>query len=981
MKSHEIRKKFQNYFTAQDHTFAKSAPLTATKDPKLLFANAGMNPFKDFFLGLKAPPHPQLCSIQKCLRAGGKHNDLEEVGRSPYHHTFFEMMGNFSFGSYFKKEAMDYALAFLTKELGLSKKNLYVSVFKKDLKSAEIWQKSQGFSRDKIFFLGEKDNFWRMGETGPSGPCSEIYYYEGPKKNPGPKDMTEIWNLVFMEFNEYFEGGRKVRKALPTPCVDTGMGLERLSAVLQGVKSNYLSDIFKDIIKVLEKASNLAYGFKDKKSRLDTKTAFQVIADHARAVCFLIADGVLPGSDSKSYVLRRVLRRALFYSYKLEKELLSQAVEQVIFQMGSIYPELKKEKAFILNTVKEENNLFSQSLKEGQSVLLKKIKNLKDKKIPDSMLWELYSTYGFPLDLTKLMAQEKGFTVNKNFNLDTFKQSSRFRKNSLKESLKEFIQNFKPESSKLSFEETLNKAPKALESHKDKVIKPSLSFKKTLFTGYKKDQEKAQILACLLVEEAFPKPKNHDTQAGGRPKLCFLSSIKKEETGDFTIKKFVGFEKALEKQLLKEIKQLWLITDKTCFYPEGGGPIGDQGVLEWDDTAKPGQKGRALVLDCQKISSLILHKIKILSGELKLSSLKDLFSLEEDKNNNIKPNSLFCEMKVDPHHRQLISGSHSATHLLNQALKEILGESTRQMGSLVEPGRLRFDFSQKEPLSKQQIKAIEDKVNAHINAGHLVTDKTHFYEEALLKGAIHLPGEVYAKKVRTIRMGKSFELCGGLHVTNTKNIGGFKIITETGVQSGVRRITAYTGDVLRKWLFLLSEQNQELREYLHIPLRPDLESSNPFIPLIRKKEEEISLLKKQIRKISSSAFNKEEEIKKAKAFNIKGQKAFLLMSQLEIADRKALADRADQLKSAISGPAVVVALGNISQEKHYPILVTVSKSLQKDISAGDILKNLLAPKLYGKGGGQARFAQGSVTDNTGFQKMEQILLKKFTSQT
>ncbi len=955
MKSREIRKKFQHYFTAQDHAWAESTPLTAVKDPGLLFTNAGMNPFKDFFLGLKTPPHPQLCSIQKCLRAGGKHNDLEEVGHSPYHHTFFEMMGNFSFGSYFKKEAMAYALDFLIKELGLSKKNLYVSVFKEDRKSAEIWQKALGFAKEKIFFLGEKDNFWRMGETGPSGPCSEIYYYEGSKKNPGPKDMTEIWNLVFMEFNEYFEEGKKVRKALPAPCVDTGMGLERLSAVLQGVKNNYHTDIFKDIIKALEKASGWQYSFTDTKRDRETQTAFQVIADHARAVCFLIADGVLPGSDSKSYVLRRILRRALFYSHKLEKELLSKAVEQVTDQMGVIYPELKKEKAFIINTVKEENDLFKGSLKEGQNVLLKKIKILKDKKIPDNMLWELYSTYGFPLDLTRLIAREKGFTVNENFNLEKFKQAGHFRKHSIKENLKEFIQNVKPQNS-------------------------ALNLKKTLFTGYSRDREKARILSVLLVEPALEqKPinnKNIGSQAG---RVFFLTYIKKEENETFTLKKlFFPPSKEEKHKTLKEIKNLWLITDKTCFYPEGGGPVGDKGVLEWGYTGKAGQKkkGKALILDCQKVSSLILHKIKILTGELNFTgveALEDFFSNKKAKKQSSV--SLPCEMKVDLDHRRLIAGAHSATHLLNQALKEILGDSTRQMGSLVTAGMLRFDFSSLKPLSKEQIKTIENKVNADIQAGHIVTDKTRLYEEAVRQGAIRLAGEIYEKKVRTIRMGKSFEFCGGIHVQNTAEIGGFKIITETGVQSGVRRITAYTGDVLRKWLFLLAEQNKELREYLHVPLRPELEPLNPFIPLIRKKEEEISLLKKQIRKISKSSFNMKEEIKKAKIFKIQGETAFLLMSALKVEDRKILADMADQLKSKLLEPSVVVALGESKEHKNYPLVVTVSKSLQKHISAGSILKNILAPGLNGKGGGQARFAQGTITNKTKFMEMEKVLLK------
>ncbi len=1121
MKSNDIRKKFQNYFTAHSHKWIPSSTLIPDRDPSLLFTNAGMNQFRNFFLAPQSAPHSQVSSIQKCLRAGGKHNDLEQVGYSAYHHTFFEMMGNFSFGSYFKKEAIDYAMNFLTKELGLSKDRLWVSVFKEDKESAEIWKREQGFPEEKIFHLGE-DNFWRMGDTGPCGPCSEIYYYEGSNIEPGPEDMTEIWNLVFMEFNEVVRNGKKVQEPLPKPCVDTGMGLERLSAVLQEKKSNYHTDIFKDIIISLEKASGVKYHFTGEGGQETTQVAFRVIADHSRAVSFLICDGILPGSEGASYVLRRILRRALFYSYKLQsgKDLLFLAVKRVIDIMSPVYPGLKKNKDFITHIIKEENNLFSQSLKEGQNIFFKKIKNLSDKKIPNEIVWKLYDTYGFPPDLTRLIAKEKGFEVNENINLEEFKQQhiSRFRKNSILMILQEFIsaKQFNPEDYKLpdaipappSSTALRSLAPSSLSQKRESQKLPDMhspksvangkqesgqrsvnNIKKTEFTGYNRDNETARILYLLFVD-ANSNPSLTKAEDTRDQSVFSLDHIKKEQNEIFKIEKRTSPRSIKMKEETKtkqEVEELWLIADKTCFYPEGGGPVGDTGTLET-------KTGKALVLDCQKTGPFIVHKIKIATGEL-----------QSDQT---------CKMKVDPDHRRLISTSHSATHLLNQALREILGSSIRQMGSLVEPGKLRFDFSHPKPLSTFQIEEIENTVRGYIQAGHSVSDSMCSYEQAVDQGAIFLAGENYGEKVRTIRIGKSFELCGGIHVKNTSGIGDFKIISETGVQSGVRRITAYTGDILQKWLSLLAQQNKDLRNILNIPLRetpetqnpfiqwlkaqeeetknlktqlklsllsnqtsknktiskeptkteilmdknkklqtrePDqqlhsgydkstspgnesksflqkkriypscsadyflarqneelrkylnlslpriknqeetenkenkenkennlmeaqhlTEAQNPFILFIRKKETEITQIKKQIANISDS-FNMENIIKKAKSFQHQKQTAYLLMNTLPIEDKKLLADMADQLKCKLPGPAVVIVAGE--KAKGHPIVVTVSKELQTYISAGDILKNTLAPRLNGKGGGQARFAQGIVKNKTQFMELEKILLE------
>lgn len=1023
MNSKDIRKKFKTHFTSQGHIWMPSSSLIPKGDSSLLFTNAGMNQFKDCFLGLKPPPAKQVCSIQKCLRAGGKHNDLEEVGPSPYHHTFFEMIGTFSFGSYFKKQAIDYAMSFLTKELGLPKDRLWVSVFKEDKESFEIWMKNQQVPVEKIFLLDTKDNFWRMGETGPCGPCSEIYYYEGDKKNPTPEDMTEIWNLVFMEFNED-HAGRKT--PLPRPCIDTGMGMERLAAILQGKNSNYHTDIFKRIIGSLEEASGIKYDFTHISLKED-QTAFRVIADHSRAISFLICDGVLPGSDGASYVLRRILRRALFYSHKLKlnKNLLCVAAEKVIHLMEEIYPELSQDKKLIDSTIKQEAELFTESLQMGKSILLQKIKSLSDKIIPNPTVWDLYSTYGFPPDLTRLIAKEKGFIVNELSLEDLKKQNKEGR---LKTSGK---QKTKTTGNQQDMEE-LRWRLNLLEQY-SQDFQNIYKIKETEFNWHKKDKEEGKIF-IPHIEESLP------------PIEVFDNPEKRESLG-------VNILEPASIPSLKTNQIGWIITDKTCFYPEGGGPIGDRGIIKTET-------GEAKVLDCQKRGNFIFHAIKVLKKE-------------EGEIKHGQP----CKMIVDKDHRRLIATSHSATHLLHQALREVLGPSVRQMGSLVEPGKLRFDFSYPKPLNTDQLKKIENKVIEQIESKHSVSDATYPYKEAINKGALSLPGENYEKEVRVIRMGGSLELCGGIHVKNTSEIGRFKIISETGVQSGVRRITAYTSDISDTLFILLEKQNKKLREYLNIPISKTPEPTNPFIhylqekdkeakqlqnkikmfllragsketettkeknniltkknspsfnpassnkklikeqnflarqneelrkylklpfPKLRdklkskelknifslfeeseeellssfkKKEEQIELLKKQLKTLNSST-NLNELIKKAKPFQHQNIKGHLLNVTFPIEDRKILAEMADQLKSKIPSPAVVVILG--AGETHYPLVITVSKELQKYISAGEILKNTIAPFLKGKGGGQARFAQGIVRNKDRFPDLENLLLR------
>ena len=1006
MNNRDIRKKFQNYFTSQGHIWVPSASLIPKGDSSLLFTNAGMNQFKDCFLGLKPPPAEQVCSIQKCLRAGGKHNDLEEVGHSPYHHTFFEMIGSFSFGSYFKKEAIDYAMNFLTKELGLPKDRLWVSVFKEDKESFKLWQKTQQIPLEKIFILGEKDNFWRMGETGPCGPCSEIYYYEGDKTNPTPEDMAEIWNLVFMEFNEDHTGKKT---PLPKPCIDTGMGMERLAAVLQGKKSNYHTDFFKGIIESLKEASSVKFDFTKEAKEDENQTAFQIIADHSRAISFLICDGVLPGSDGASYVLRRILRRAFFYSHKLKsnKNLLCVAAEQVIHMMKETYPELSKEKNLIDSTIKAEAELFTESLQQGENILLQKIKSLPDKIIPGYTVWDLYSTYGFPPDLTHLIAKEKGFIVNDS-SLENLKKqyNAPYEKRLTTEANEDFINKINPQYIQQYIQATTGKT-------------------ETEFTGYIENEETSQILFIHSTKILWSTIEGDNTKSGATTP-DFPSSLKKDQTGS-------------------------IITNKTCFYPEGGGPIGDRGIIKTET-------GKAEVTDCKKKGGFILHAVTVLEGEIKINQQ--------------------CSLQVDKDHRRLITTSHSATHLLHQALREKLGTSVRQMGSLVKPGKLRFDFSYPKPLTSNQLQEIENKVTEQIESKHLVSDATHPYEEAIRKGALSLAGENYEKEVRTIQMGDSLEFCGGIHVENTSEIGRFKIVSETGVQSGVRRITAYTSDMSDNLFTLLEKQNKKIREYLNLPVPKNPETVNPFIHYLKekdeeatqlkhkiktfllkagsketgttkeknniltkktspsfnpansygkttneqnflawqneelrkylklslpkipekkelkyeelkdifslfeeseeellssfkKKEQQVKLLREQLENLSTSV-NSSELIKEAKAFQYQGIKGNILSVALLIEDRKILAEIADNLKSKLSTPAIVVVLGEGKEQ--YPLVITISKELQKYLSAGEILKNTIAPFLEGKGGGQARFAQGTIKNKDRFSELENILL-------
>lgn len=952
MTSFELREKFFRFFQNKNHTRLPSASLIPQNDPTLLFVNAGMNPFKNIFLGLETPKHEQVTTIQKCLRAGGKHNDIEQVGQTPWHHTFFEMMGFFSFGSYFKKQAIALAWEFLVQELRFPEEHLWVSVFEKDDEAFEIWNKNQNIPTHKILRLGQESNFWQMGDVGPCGPCSEIYYYNGPKSQPEEKDLVEVWNLVFME---YYDTEQKERKKLPQPCVDTGMGLERLTALVQKTTSNYHTDLFKDIILALEKSCSTKYNFQEK-GQDSLQMAFRVLADHSRACSFLISDGILPANEGSQYVLRRIIRRALYYSQKLNpaKNLLAEAIEACIPLLSPVYPQLKKDQDLILSLIDQEAKQFFASLEVGRKKLFQKIKTLPQKEIDFETSWDLYSTYGFPVDLTRLIAQEQNYKM---IDEATFEKEKAL----LEKKQKTIVKSSHPIDS-------------LIQEHKSLLLN-----EKTVFTGYKNHTEQTEILYLFANKHPFSS----------------VTTVKEKEEG-------------------------WLVARESCFYPEGGGPIGDQGLIKTPTAT-------CEVLDCLKRNQTIFHKIKVIQGKINLPTQATL--------------------QVNQKFRSLVATSHSATHLLNASLRKHLGKEVRQAGSLVEPGYLRFDFTYPKPLSVKQLEQLEQDVQTSIQKKEPVQDQTLPFDKALQEGALCLQGENYDHDVRVITVGQhtSKELCGGIHVQNTGEIKEFKILSETGVQSGVRRILAATSSVAHEWEENLKNQmielkkylnqkdvesslenpflkwekelaaqtqvlknqianlnfstspkketeklqavpslkrhplaqfNLELRQYLNLPVPKHQESQNPFLSWAEKKQEDWQNLQAQHEALKSQGFNSESLIQQGLSFSIGSTKGLLLVIDLPLKDRNLISEVADQLKSKIK-TGVLVILGESSPA--HPLVVTVTKDLQNKIPAGTLLKNTLAPIFKGKGGGQARFAQGTATDKSQLKSLTQTLLENFKS--
>ena len=859
MTSKEIRKKFLDYFAQHEHTIVPSSSLVPEKDPTLLFVNAGMVQFKNVFLGIETRPYVKATTSQKCVRAGGKHNDLENIGKTLRHHTFFEMLGNFSFGNYFKKEAIAYAWEFLTKELSLDTGKLWITVYKDDNDAAQIW-KSIGVREDRIVPLGEKDNFWSMGDEGPCGPCSEIVYDLGPGVGCGLPTCQvgcdcdrylEIWNLVFMEFERSADGQMK---KLPRPSIDTGMGLERITSIMEGKIGNYDTDLFVPILKRLEDISGHAYGENNK-----TDIAMRVIADHARGATFIINDGILPSKDGRGYVLRRIIRRALRYGKKLgiEKEFLYDLSKTVVDTMESVYPEIKNNHAYIVRVIRGEEERFVETLTMGMKLYEEYAETLKkkgEKTIPGDIVYKLYDTYGFPLDLTTDMAEEDGFTIDKK----GFENASREQKVRSRT------------GSKIKGEEWD-------QGHLN-ILKEGIS---STFTGYKNMQDKGVIQRILIGEN-------------------IVETIDAGEEGE-------------------------IFFTQTPFYAESGGQVGDEGLIKIANTG-----AEAKVMEVTKLKAdLFSHKVIVEKGAIKKDNVAELI--------------------VDSGKRKAVSRNHTATHLLQYALRAVLGDHVKQSGSLVDRERLRFDFTHFEGMDDRQIARVEDIVNEKIMDCIAVNIEEKDRQDAIREGATALFEEKYGEKVRVITIGDfSMELCGGTHVKNTGEIGSLYIISEGSLASGVRRIEATTGKGALSYKRKMEDSLKIISKKTNTEIEKVPEKVEGLLEEIGLKEKMINRLKEDI-----MVYKVDEAIEKAPEKN--GTKIVALFLAGAMADD--LRKITDIVRSKIK-QCVVIAASSGDDEKGL-LVVAVSKEAQALYNAGKIVKNI-SEKYGGKGGGGAGIAQGGV---------------------
>ncbi len=854
IKGKEIRRLFLDYFAKNNHEIVPSSPLVPSDDPTLLFTNAGMVQFKKVFLGQEKRSYTRAASCQKCVRAGGKHNDLENVGYTARHHTFFEMLGNFSFGDYFKEEAIFYAWEFLTKELELPVERLYVTIFREDEEAEILWRKISGLPRERIVRLGEADNFWAMGDTGPCGPCSEIVYDQGEKvgcKRPDCRvgcdcdRYLELWNLVFMQYERNESG---VLKPLPRPCIDTGMGLERITATLQGVSSNFDCDLFAGIMSKLETITNYTYG---EDPKIDV--AFRVIADHSRAATFLIADGVLPSNEGRGYVLRRIIRRAVRFgrTLGLDKPFLYQIARIIIEEMGDVYPELLKAQESIEKILTLEEERFRETLERGLILLEDKLKHLQklgQKVIPGSFIFKLYDTYGFPYDIVRDIAIECGFTLDmKGFEEEMMKQRQRSRKSWKGELIQ--IQKV--------FQELLNQG---------------LSVE---FIGYETLEAEAEVIALV-----------RDNQ-----KIDLVSQGEEAEA----------------------------IFSKTPFYGEAGGQVGDTGLVI-------GHHGKAEVTHTYRVGELIIHRLRILEGKIKVGES--------------------VKLSVSSSRRAATARHHTATHLLHAALRKILGEHVHQAGSLVAPERLRFDFTHFEQLTLDQIFAIEDLVNAKIRDNIPVEAKVLPLKEALALGAMALFGEKYGEMVRVIQIGSfSLELCGGTHVSRTGDIGYFKIISEGSVSAGIRRIEAVAGEEAVKFVHNLEKERQKLAAKLKSSPSELAKRIDTLLKQLKQLEQERDALKRELARGGLDSLL-------ARVKEIDGIK--VLAAQVEAKDAKTLREIGDYLRDRIGSGVVILASASDGKAQ---LLAMVTKDLTEKIHAGKIIQEL-ASLVGGRGGGKPNMAQG-----------------------
>ena len=860
MKSFEVRQQFLDFFESKKHKVVPSAPMVIKNDPTLMFTNAGMNPFKEYFLGNAVPSSKRVTDTQKCLRVSGKHNDLEEVGIDTYHHTFFEMLGNWSFGDYFKKEAIEWAWELLTEVYKIDPNKLYVTIFEgapeegieKDNEAFDFWKAI--LPEERILLGNKQDNFWEMGDQGPCGPCSEIHVdirsEEEKAKVSGAElvnqdhpQVIEVWNLVFIEFNRKANGSLE---KLPEKHIDTGMGFERLCMVLQNTTSNYDTDVFTPLIREIETLTKSTYGEKQ-----DTDRAIRVIADHIRTVYFAIADGQLPSNNGAGYVIRRILRRAIRYGFTFlnQKEpFIHLLVNTLSQQMGTAFPELIREQQLAFNVIREEENSFLKTLDQGLVLLESLMTNSKSKKIDGSKVFELYDTFGFPFDLTALIAGEKGFSVDE----EGFQKAMEVQK-------------------KRSRAAAASKAGDWVILQEDNVEE---------FVGYDHLSVKVKITRYRKMTTA--------------------------KEGDF----------------------YQLVFNLTPFYPEGGGQVGDKGYLE----ASNGDI--FYVLDTKKENNLIVHQTKSIPSKLE---------------------STFTAV-VDPKQRQRSSSNHTATHLMHQALRSVLGNHVEQKGSMVHSGMFRFDFSHFAKVTAEELKAVEQFVNARIQEGiPLEEGRNTPYNSAIKEGAMALFGEKYGDTVRTIRFGQSIELCGGTHVANTAVIWHFKITSESAVASGIRRIEAITGDASKKYF----EEQTSLLENVNELLK---QAQDP-LKAIQSLQSENTALKKELSVLSKlkTQILKDDLLQKIKT--IDGIQ--FAASEVDI-DPQGMKDLSFEIGSQLDN--VILVLGSVKSGK--PLLSCyVSKSLvaDKGKDASAFIRDL-GKFIQGGGGGQPFYATAGGKNNEGMNE-------------
>ncbi|MBC6904734.1 alanine--tRNA ligase [Saccharophagus sp. K07] len=846
MKSADIREAFLSFFSKHGHTVVPSSSLIPGNDPTLLFTNSGMVQFKDVFLGSDKRAYTRATSAQRCVRAGGKHNDLENVGYTARHHTFFEMLGNFSFGDYFKRDAIKFAWEFLTQVLHLPPERLWVTVHISDDEAADIWIKEVGIDPTRFSRL-DADNFWQMGDTGPCGPSSEIFYDHGPNVPGGPPGSPddgldryiEIWNLVFMQF-ERQPSGELI--PLPKPSVDTGMGLERIAAVLQGVHSNYEIDLFQALLR----AAASVTGCQD----LEEKS-LRVIADHIRSCSFLIADGVLPSNEGRGYVLRRIIRRAIRHGHKLgqDKPFFHKLVASLVEQMGDAYPDLAAQKAHIEKILLSEEEQFAKTLDKGLAVLASKLESQTGTVIPGDVVFTLYDTYGFPVDLTNDIARERGLTLD----MDGY------------EALME------------------------------------------------QQRERARSAGAFKVDYTAGLELEGETGFRGYESLECETSVAALARGKFQVDRLAEGEEGV------------VVLAETPFYAESGGQIGDCGYIE-------SASGRFEVLDCRKEGSHHLHIGRVTRGELVLNAQ--------------------VTAVVETGLRQATALNHSATHLLHAALRQVLGTHVTQKGSLVDSQRLRFDFTHFEAVSAEQLQEIENIVNEQIRLNTEVKTEILDIETAKKKGAMALFGEKYGDKVRVLTMGEGFsiELCGGTHAKRTGDIGLFRIVSESGIAAGVRRIEAVTG--AGAFEYMAQAQKKLLAASQMLKTAPDalLEKLDALLNQNRQLEKELTQIKGKL-----AAASIDEWIAEAEDF--KGIR--LLVKQVPGNDAKLLRDLVDKLRNKLGNSAVLLA-GTDGERVN--LVAGVSKEATALVKAGDMVR-VVAEKIGAKGGGRPDMAQGGGADN------------------